>query len=96
MTVEPPQQFAEPDAARIETFPQHPFLKGVGRNAKPFTTCFTECFGFSRHAQIKSIFGVVVCIIAFIGMTKWKLGIIPVVLGAGVLGVIPEAVLLTS
>jgi len=33
-------------------------------------------------------FGIVVCIIAFIGMTRWKWGIIPVVLGAGILGVI--------
>ena len=33
-------------------------------------------------------FGVAVCVIAFIEMTRWKWGIIPVVLGAGLLGVI--------
>ena len=33
-------------------------------------------------------FGVVVCIVAFTGMVKWKRDIIPVVLGTGVLGVI--------
>ena len=33
-------------------------------------------------------FGVVVCVVAFVGMTKWKWGIILVVLGAGVLGLV--------
>ncbi len=33
-------------------------------------------------------FGVVVCVVAFIGMVKWKWDIIPVVLGAGLLGVL--------
>jgi chromate transporter len=33
-------------------------------------------------------FGIVVCIVAFAGMTKWKWGIIPVVLGAGGLGLV--------
>ena len=33
-------------------------------------------------------FGVVVCEIAFIGITRWKWGIIPVVLGAGLTGVV--------
>jgi chromate transporter len=37
-------------------------------------------------------FGVVVCVIAFIGMTKWKWDIIPVVLGAGLLGLIYKTV----
>ena len=33
-------------------------------------------------------FGVVVCVVAFVGITKWKWGIIPVVLGAGGLGLV--------
>jgi chromate transporter len=33
-------------------------------------------------------FGVAVCVVAFIGMTRWQWGVIPVVLGAGLLGVI--------
>ena len=31
-------------------------------------------------------FAIVVCVVAFIGMVKWKWGIIPVILGAGALG----------
>ena len=37
-------------------------------------------------------FGVVVCVVAFIGMVKWKWDIIPVVLGAGGLGVVKHLV----
>ena len=33
-------------------------------------------------------FGVIVCLIAFAGMVRWKWGIIPAVLGAGALGVL--------
>jgi chromate transporter len=33
-------------------------------------------------------FAVVVCVAAFIGMTRWKWDIIPVVLGAGLVGLI--------
>ena len=38
-------------------------------------------------------FGVVVCVVAFVGITKWKWGIIPVVLGAGVVGLIWKLVI---
>ncbi len=33
-------------------------------------------------------FGLVLCVVAFVGMVKWKWGIIPVVLGAGVVGML--------
>jgi chromate transporter len=33
-------------------------------------------------------FAIVVCVIAFIGMVRWKWGIIPVILGAGTLGLV--------
>jgi chromate transporter len=37
-------------------------------------------------------FAVLVCAVAFIGMVKWKWGVIPVVLGAGVIGLVYRAV----
>ena len=43
------------------------------------------------NSQPVNWFGVAVCVTAFIGMTKWKWGIIPVVLGAGALGAIASA-----
>jgi chromate transporter len=33
-------------------------------------------------------YAIVVCVVAFIGMVKWKWGIIPVILGAGALGLV--------
>ncbi len=38
-------------------------------------------------------FGIVVCLVVFLGMTKWKWDIIPVVLGAGVAGVLYKLLL---
>lgn len=38
-------------------------------------------------------FAVIVSLVAFAGMTKWKWGVIPVVLGAGVAGVVYQALL---
>lgn len=33
-------------------------------------------------------FGFILCVVAFVGMVKWKWGIIPVVLGAGAVGML--------
>jgi hypothetical protein len=39
-------------------------------------------------AGVVNWFAVVVSIVAFIGMTRWKWDVIPVVIGAGALGLI--------
>jgi chromate transporter len=53
---------------------------------------------FGLHALVPAgqpvnWFGLAVSVVAFIGMTRWKWGIIPVVLGAGVLGLIGKQLL---
>lgn len=50
---------------------------------------------FSNHRGI-DWFALAVSVIAFIGMLKWKWGVIPIVLGAGILGLIYRLLILKS
>lgn len=76
-------------------------LRGKQRLAAALSTITAAVVGvilnlalwFALHVLLPSDgrvnwFGLVVCCVAFVGMVRWKWSIIPVVLGAGVLGLV--------